>query len=151
MLHGGCDKCHFYRSVWKKVSSMPDDSLKNLDLVPGGGSGLGRSERGTGSSPESQPRWKSKIMIDMLSETHAINRRFIKARIGGLVRFWTEGCENKCIRHNPWLHGSPTPFLVTPPSPHTPPGNCHTCLFTHAGARLELFSTAGICLPRSQL
>lgn len=37
MLHGGCDKCHFYRSVWKKISSMPDDSSKNLDFVPGGG------------------------------------------------------------------------------------------------------------------
>lgn len=37
LLHGGCDKCRFYRSVWKKISSMPDDSLKNLDPVPGCG------------------------------------------------------------------------------------------------------------------
>lgn len=34
--HGGCDKCQFYRRVWKKISRMPDDSLKDLDLVPGG-------------------------------------------------------------------------------------------------------------------
>lgn len=37
LLYRSCDKYQFYRSVWKKISSMPDDSLKNLDPVPGCG------------------------------------------------------------------------------------------------------------------
>lgn len=78
---------------------MPDDSLKNLDLVPV------RGQDYEGQSVELAPALNcsqggSQKARLICSEIHVMNHIFIKVHIWSLLWFWTGACERDSLRPN---------------------------------------------------